>query len=48
MTRVARSGRVSATLVIYLEGSHSLAATRRQSHRCDYHRRIADFLDRLR
>ncbi len=48
MTRVARSGRVSATLVIYPGGSHSLAATGRPSHRCDYHRRIADFLDRLR
>jgi dipeptidyl aminopeptidase/acylaminoacyl peptidase len=48
MTRIARSGRVPATLVIYPGGSHSLASTGRPSHRCDYHRRIADFLDSLR
>lgn len=48
MTRLARSGRVPATLVIYPGGRHSLASAGRPSHRCDYHRRIADFLDSLR
>jgi dipeptidyl aminopeptidase/acylaminoacyl peptidase len=42
--RLVRQTGTPAQMVLYPGGSHSLAASGRPSHRCDYHRRIVDWV----